>query len=58
MTEQNERNDDEQEASDAAAEGPGNVTVDEPTEPALDGADDAAFRDGVPEPGTDEKKES
>ena len=57
MTKDNER-DDEQEASEAAAEGPGNVSVDEPTEPALDGADDAAFRDGVPEPGTGDSKDS
>ena len=45
-----------QEASEAAASGAGNPTVDEPTETSLEDNDDSAFRDGVPEPGTGEAK--
>lgn len=48
----------EQEASEAAASGAGNPTVDEPTEPALEGLDDEGFRDGVPKPGDGEKDDS
>ena len=48
----------EQDASEAAANGAGNPTVDEPTETALEDVDDAAFRDGVPEPGKGEAKDS
>lgn len=51
MDEDKERTEDEREASEGAASGPGNVSVDEPTEPALEGGDDEGFRDGVPEPG-------
>lgn len=32
-------------------EGPGNISVDEPTDTSLDAHNDEAFRDGVPEPG-------
>lgn len=49
---------DEKEASEGAATGPGNVSVDEPTEPALEGGDDEGFRDGVPEPGEGSDKDS
>ena len=48
----------EQEASEAAASGAGNPSIDEPTEPVLEDVDDAGFRDGVPEPGTGEKEGS
>ncbi len=48
----------EQDPSEAAASGPGNASVDEPTEPVLEDVDDAAFRDGVPEPGTGEDEDS
>lgn len=57
MSEDNDRSE-EQEASEAAASGAGNPTVDEPTEPALEGLDDEGFRDGVPKPGTGEKDDS
>lgn len=50
--------DQEQEASEAAASGAGNPTVDEPTEPALEGLDDEAFRDGVPKPGDGDQDDS
>lgn len=53
-----EKNAEQEESSDAAATGAGNVSVDEPTDTSLSEHNDEAFRDGVPEPGTGEAKES
>lgn len=58
MSDEKDQNADEREASEAAAEGSGNVSVDEPTDTSLSEHNDEAFRDGVPEPGTGEKKDS
>lgn len=57
MIDEQDRND-ENEASEAAASGAGNPTVDEPTETSLEDNDDSGFRDGVPEPGEGEAKDS
>ena len=50
MTEDDKQNE-TQEGPEAAAEGSGNVSVDEPTDTSLSEHNDEAFRDGVPEPG-------
>lgn len=50
MSDEKDRTEQE-DASEAAASGAGNPSVDEPTEPVLEETDDSAFREGVPEPG-------
>lgn len=58
MSDEKDQSADEREASEAAAEGSGNVSVDEPTDTSLSEHNDEGFRDGVPEPGTGKKEDS
>ena len=58
MSDDKDQSAEDRKASEAAAEGSGNVSVDEPTDTSLSEHNDEAFRDGVPEPGTGEDKDS
>lgn len=58
MSDEKDQSADDRQASEAAAEGSGNVSVDEPTDASLSEHNDEAFRDGVPEPGAGEKQDS
>ena len=58
MSDDKDRDAENREGSEAAAEGSGNVSVDEPTDTSLSEHNDEAFRDGVPEPGSGEEKDS